>query len=387
MIILWIISFNAKFIFDGDYTVNDVIDESRIGFVCGKPLELFNAINIALNDVKSNTVLFVENNFSDSEYIIKIIKECEIFDEVLEFPKCDDVIGRSFFSKIKSIFLPKIFIKKICKSNYKKYYYESLFVSSVNYFSRIVVFANDYNRLIEFEEGLGNYVEDVFDEKMLSRSAKLLNFVLNGKLVFKPCIAYLNRPDLYKNKDSKSVYGIKPLDDDNVAVKYLNKVFIKDTNSPYENKKIFFLSQAVDDNAEQIQIIEYKMLDSLSDMENELIVRYHPRNTLTKSDRYYFDDVNNIWELECEKYVDNNSILISAFSTAMIMPIMMKGVKPYIIFTFEKLKKLYPKYVEDDVKKIVDLAKEVYGEENDKVIVLKEADDLSDCIYKIRNCN
>lgn len=73
----------------------------------------------------------------------------------------------------------------------------------------------------------------------------------------------------------------------------------------------------------------------LEKYKNEILVRVHPRETEEKYRSMKSDSYNNLWEIECIEQITDWNVLIGVFSTAQFMPKILKGVEPYIIFTFK----------------------------------------------------
>lgn len=360
-----------------------------IGFVCDTPLQIFNCINIACNSFggeEYKKILYVGMIFKNSEEIVSRLKETSVFDEIYCFKEVITVIEKSVILRGRSLVTPKSVLKKFCMDDgLVSFKFDCLFVNMLNYFTRLVMFANKYNELVEYEDGIGNYIDNTFDYSVLSPLARILNKIYNGKLMPRTEKIYLNCVGGYKNKNKKQVYAIRSLNDNNIALNYIKRVFdYDDTSSLYKDNKIVFLSQVVDYDEVKTQQIEHKFLDSIISEYRDIIVRYHPRQKLEKSDKYPSDESCSMWEIECFENIDENTILINSCSTAAFMPVMLANKKPYVIFVFEYFKQFYPEYMISNIYKMFELIKEYYAEDREKIVILKPEEDIVACINAIR---
>lgn len=364
----------------------------RIGFVCDTPLQIFNCINIACNSFggkEYEKIIYVGMIFNNADEIVSRLKKTKIFDKVYCFDTVITVVEKSVVLRGRSLLTPKSLMKKFCKDDDLSFFkFDSLFVNMLNYFTRLVMFANKYEELIEYEDGIGTYIGNTFDYSVLSPVARVLNKLYKGKLMPRTEKIFLNSVDGYKNFNHKQVISIPSLSDGNIALDYIKKVFNYNSDkSIYKNKKIIFLSQVVDYDEVRTQKIEHKILDSIVNKYDDLIVRYHPRQKLEKSDKYPSDDSGSLWELECCENIDDNYILINSCSTAAFMPVMLANKKPYVIFTFEYFKDFYPEYMLENIYNMFDLLKECYAEDKEKVVVIKQDEDILPYIMAMKKEN
>ncbi len=123
--------------------------------------------------------------------------------------------------------------------------------------------------------------------------------------------------------------------------------------------------------------IEFDILNTIAqNSRDDLIVRVHPRQKAEIYKEYFRDEINNLWELECEKQITDEHILISAFSTAQVMPKLLGGKEPTIIFLF----KIFGCY--DDCMKIVEKMVNMY-QNKEKIYIPESINELERIIKKL----
>jgi hypothetical protein len=359
----------------------------KVGFICSTPLQLVNCLNIACNeyiDDSCEKILFFEYTFKGAKEIKERLDKLRIFNQIYCFESYMQRIGEGILARVENLLFPKYVLKKMSLDRKIEFFeVDELYASVLNYFSRLVMFAYKYKNIIEYEDGFANYIGNAFNVNLLSRTAFFLNkYVLfKGKLMPIPDTLYLNCAELYTRND-RDVIQMKSIDEGNIISKYLNIVFGYKENNLYTDKNLVLLSQCVDKYAEKFQMIENEIIEQIcSKYEDEYIIRSHPRQTMLNSNKYVYDTINNIWELECFNQIRNESILISIYSTATIMPVVLKGVKPYIIFLFELLDYEISDY---EKREIINLAKSLYGKDSWKIIVLERSENILNIISTCR---
>ena len=359
----------------------------KVGFVCDTPLQIMNCINIVCNEYKNvecEKILYVGMIFNNADNIIEKVKQTGLFDKIYCFDALIPSVDASFWLKVRCLLSPKSILKHFCKDkNLTFYKFDDLFLNMLNYFTRTVLLANDCNTLCEYEDGMGAYTDASFTDTVLSASARFLNKLYKGKLMPVPQKKYLNSIELCA-KNEQQICQLHKLDKTNIALDIMKEIFDYQNNDIYQKRKIVFLSQIVDVDEERIRDTEYGILDSIfENYSDDLIVRYHPRQRLPKSEKYYYDDSGCMWELEVFENITDEHILISICSTAAIMPFILANKKPYLIFTFENFKFMFTEHEVKEIYEIFKLLKEIYDKDGERIVILKEGESIVPYIKKI----
>lgn len=327
------------------------MENRRYIFLCSTKFTIFNCINVVLNDPekyegKADIVLFHQTE-STKKLSLKL-NESKIFNNIYDFP---------FINNLNSIFLiilfalPRFILNKICLNEKKVYFkknkYDSIFSQSLLYAALFKVF-NKNSETYLIEEGLSSYTSRTLDVRRRSTFYKLVNktflsrfFLANikGQLLYKP--------ELYcGEKDTKIYLPIAPPAHNSI----FERIFEYKKNSIYSSNKFVYLgapywglrkltsdpnlADKVDKNLEKkCKSLVDRSMKSLK--ESNFIYRVHPIEKIEKDFYNKFcelDECVNLWEIECQKSLTDDHVLMSFLSTASFTPKLLYGREPYLIF-------------------------------------------------------
>ena len=195
---------------------------------------------------------------------------------------------------------------------------------------------------------------------------------------------YLNNPKMYSGGMTKNICRNLLLDVNDLEYKNtICAVFPVDINK-YNGKNIIYLTQPLytiqgynkDSEKKNQEILNHIM--SL----NRYVLRPHPVDS-NKFDKENdnVDLCGNIWELLCEKAINNKSILIGYYTTAQFIPFILYQKEPYIIFLY----RLFPELDSCGYnEKTVNFLKSHYRD-NGKILIPSTIEEMVSMIGGLNN--
>lgn len=215
--------------------------------------------------------------------------------------------------------------------------YDVIYMSLYTRFSYGMRELNPNSEVIFFEDGVGTYLGK---EHAWGFEARQKAFKLLGKRF--PDLAYskllVNNLEFYRLNNPESRVPVESIPGIDVADKMLygllSRVFLMRENSVYRNKRIVYLSEPNDSGMEGYYDIERSILHQMDDFSDQLIVRLHPRQKETDYGGYVLDRDRMLWELVILQGIDDKSTLVASFSTAQLIPKLLYGLEPNLIFVY-----------------------------------------------------
>lgn len=255
---------------------------------------------------------------------------------------------------------------------------------------------------IFFDDGLGTHTGLVFgifacfDSKSLfCKSNRDIKKRIKwwAKLLVFPIIPKkqkLNITDIYMfyptedDCNALAPYDIHPLQFNQESLRIIEKVLVDYDKSVdnYINNDLFFLT-IPNDFDESINSRELKVLNRLmAHYGDRLMVKLHPRRD--PSDFFAFSNClleNYPWELAIGKgYVSSKSVLIGLCSSAQIMPKLLFGIEPFVVFLDEIIR--LPDY--DIRRQSIDGLRKSY-EDKDRIATPSSISELIGCLNEVIN--
>ena len=331
--------------------------ESDVLFICSTNYTILNSINTVTHNLidsrdKSDIVIFLRNK-DMIPYIKKMSALC-IFNNVYVYSFIN--YGTSL-EKIKLILLPELFLKKHSvydfgildfknKSNYKVIITQSLFYSML--FKRIYSDADVYM----LEEGLSSYTTRTISRKRRNTAYNLLNKILFRGLADEIKGQLLYEEEIFTgDKSTIPINKLPKIDEDETKV--LKAIFGNQNNVIYHNNEVVYLGVPLSGlrgllkNPRKCKTNFEKNCEDIlhctlrSFLKKSIIYRKHPlekERDIDITDNICIDIENNMWELEAADFVNEDSILISFFSTAAFTPKLLYGKEPYLLFLYKLIR-------------------------------------------------
>lgn len=311
--------------------------------ICWRPYQVFNAINLLLNDVensKGNSDLFIQD-IPIMHNIASEIGKIGCFRNIYTFTENNrgDGVGithlkmaRIYAMRTRDFIAPKHAIKRNC-SQIKEFVgvYDVIMCSGWISFSMEFVNCNPKAKLVLFEDGSGNYVNDLIENMPCIQKIyySLLKAIFKkGPLVAKVNSMYVYEPSAMTVKRKYPVYGMPKINDD-VYMVLCNVFGYKKEDDIYMEESIVFLDQPmkhIGKNYDQQQVISYLSSDP------KFVCRRHPIQKNNEALKYE-DKKRPMWELVVNKFT-HNTVLVSIFSTGQLTPSMIYGLYPTLVFLY-----------------------------------------------------
>ena len=318
----------------------------RIALFCWRPYQLMNVINfISSNSDNSNMEidLYILNYNNMANLKFKIL-DTNLFNNVYVVEPIYFKAG--IYGRIQRLFyfLQPNIINKQCQNIKIVDRYDELYASGLDPFFVNFVQLNKGASVNLLEDGLLSYLDD--PRKVETNSFyKVINYLFNKgpySIKFKSLYLYCTA---FANDDVDFSLNELPKINTKTA-NTLKKVFGYHPQDIYEQKRFVYFG-----NDLRVSETEEIVLECIK---NEVVYRKHPmQNEPNIREDIVIDSGENLWELLCEKYITDNSVLISEFSTAQFTPFFLYGKKPTIILTFkmvdhfsDKEKEYYEAFVE-----------------------------------------
>lgn len=362
------------------HKINACEGHLKNAIVCYRPYQLFSYINMAVHNIEGlaeNTDLYLMN-LPDLMKIKDSICESGLFSNVYIFRDLDK--AGSIIRKINKVIdfsNPKKAIKKYMLSDEEIVFdeYEKIFSTGWAYFFVFLSQINKGAQIIMADDGTASLLGDFRDTEVTKRMEIFTKITGWGPSNINISKLYLNNLDLLVRETDFQVYELPTLDEQTKTA--LNRVFDYKLNSTYEGRKLIFLSEDLYyDRRKELKCIE-ELCKSYID---RMIVRRHPAEKEQSDyfDDFYFDEYNQIWEILSGDVVNNDTVLMSFFSTAQLTPWIFYGKTPTLIF-------LYNLVNIPDVGQGV-LEKKVLDVYPGKILIPKTMDELRAGLIEVMDC-
>lgn len=356
--------------------------------VCNTPYQVFNAINILVNDVEivhSNCDVLIDETFN------AFVDAKKIGMRLIEYEVCRSV----YYTKEKKCMLMQskmetfLYLKKndhteeytFSDTKLLNIHYDAILVGDTNHIGSSFIYRNSNCEVIWYDDGLSSYAKSPrnFGNKLtldiIMRILRLASYS------YKPQKLYVNNVSLAKTKEFALVQ-LPGFDENNRAKNIEKKIFgYFDERSEVKNYDYVYLGQLLETIEGYTGIPVRNFIHEMKKNGVHPIIRKHPRERVN-FEGYKIDDGTNMWELECLEGVSNGHVLIACCSTAQLTPKMIGGKEPYLIFLYKILIKnessRYKAYEE-----IVDDVINMYSQKC-KIFVPNNMDEFSQSIKKIK---
>lgn len=304
--------------------------------VCDTPVQIMNAVRFVEGDVRGSrhkSDLFVYHQFGNSHEIAERLRASGIFRHVYDvekYPSC---------SKITTLFrmlFAKRAIARACgqKIPFAENDYGTLALCAKTPFTLHMHIVLDAAHTVMLEEGTGSYFANVNHD-----TTKLFRFidevVCGGRLQFHPSAMYVSDPALYKGTMARASESLPPVS--RGCLEALKRIFDYKAHDDYQ-KKTVYLFQPLHEIDGTLKTSENTLLETVKRVVGtDMVIKPHPR--MPNADIGSLPAApDNLWELEClQGKITDEHILIACFSTAQIVPKILTGHEPTLIFTYKLL--------------------------------------------------
>lgn len=323
------------------------MNSNKICIITDTPYQIFNAIiyYYKIDKAKDAVDFFYDVKYSYTSTVVERIRACHLFENCIQYTNEPREKHRNieyYINRIHEIHSPLFNIENSVNGTYDPscQKYEKIICFAGIRFVLDMIRTHPEADVILVEEGTASFLYQnlLADEFLNSIGKKDLFFKMLGEDVkkIKADNMYLYDPNLYKF--SPQTYPILKLprinNNDYELISILEKVFKESNHEQYSGKKIIYLTQPMQYMAENYEFVDDKVLETLQKYKKIVVVKPHPAQDLGNFLDFETDKSHSFWELLVKDVVDDNTILISPSSTAMITPKTIYGKEPHVIFTY-----------------------------------------------------
>jgi len=314
-------------------------------FVCDTPFQLFNVINFVENNrMRSNgkSDLVIVHQFRNSDEFAKKIKEKNLFSNVYDVVPVEERRGvKSKIRTLTRVFFPKRAIREFLATKNSKIscLHRRYFLSFQTPVTISFQLANPYADIFLMEDGLGSYVGNI-EEDYTSSLYKIVNkYFLEDRLSLNAVALYLNYPKLCHSLIKTEIRKLNNPKENRKCIEALTEIFGYSFDKHSSEKKYLYLTQPLSETPGYITNGEEKIFQVLADVLDidDVEIRVHPRQKQCINNGWMISDSSQMWELECIYRINNNQVLISAYSTTLFMPKILNDSEPILIFIYKLL--------------------------------------------------
>ncbi len=365
----------------------------KFAFLCETPLHLLNAVNFVSNDIEKSgnaSDIFIYHCFKNSRAISENLKKSGLFHNVYDIDKYnEEVDGKTKFRILYRLFFPEhTLVKHISKKiDFSKKKYNHLVMFSFTMRSRNLLGTFRGLEHIMIEDGIGAYFGNQIKDYVTGYYALLDKYVFRGGYDFTPKRMYVYHPELCDNGITDNILKLPEFNKDNTAFNRALEIFGYRQNSLYTNKRMIYFTQPLEQiPGGYMPESEREINDVIKNagMQDELVMRVHPRQSDIELFGCEADDINNLWELESPNSITPGHILISAFSTAAFTPKYINDIEPYLVFTYKLQFKVTGDVFWRNIGMFIDKFGGLY-EDKSKILVPESYGEFREMLQKIYN--
>ena len=308
--------------------------------VCDTPLQVMNCLQWMEEDQKHNGKyrasydLYVYMQFRNADKIAKKLRETGRFGAVIEVPPLSYRKKGQFLSTFLRLCMPKRVLRRLIGASSYVGTHERLVLCFFTPFTDLVRKVEGRIPVVLVEDGVGSYLIEDLEHHYRSAKYRLINrYVFSNALEYSPEESWLHRPEwgfgvIPKKKlpNYQEASHLLPL---------LRHVFSFVPHSAYFEHSHVYLTQPLSEKMTEGKERAWK--EHIA-KRKDCLVRLHPREERENYSLFsHIDNGENLWELDIAEGITDQSVLLAAFSTAQIMPYLLYGLEPRLIFAFPYL--------------------------------------------------
>ena len=262
--------------------------------------------------------------------------------------------------------------------------YNYILASLTTFFEMLIRCKNPSAKLIFFEDGIGNYVSDFVSSEPIR---SILFLKIFGKKVpsFVPSELFLFQPELL-DENTSVVEKIGRIPFDEQRFKKILFYVLGEAESGKKGYRLYFLQTPYKDFGSKksnlsIRKVDSAILDLLDTYREKCVVRIHPRHKETISTKLKLDENNKMWELKCAEEINDDSVLLSYYSTGQFTPKILYGAEPWIIFYYRLVYQDNRSMV-GKLDAFIEKFKKLYSHP-EKIIILERINELEEILIKL----
>lgn len=353
-------------------------------FVCNTPYQLFNVMNIALNDIQSTrhgADLFIIARFRNAKKVYDNVIAERVFESVyLVDPDSGDTFIEQSHDSILIPLEKKIERYQTGSYNFLEKQYDQIFIADEMPFGLLMCQFYRSSFVWIYEDGYPYYYKNFLKDLCRSRKQKVMKLFHRGVSAIHPKAFFVNNAAMCQSTIAEKIIQLPRWNAQNPAFSVVCRLFDFNKQSMVLQKRVIFLERPFEEYPKYSGLSPEKLLMDIG-VDKDSLVRIHPRSG-RKYNKISVDYGDNMWELECLSNITNDHILISDCSNAQFSPKILADKEPYLIFAY----RLFYSYADmedpNNYEKQINQIREAYSRK-DKIFIPKDIEELKKVLTEI----
>lgn len=316
----------------------------RMLILCSSPYTVFNSINLFLSKKKCNQdliadiIIFKKTNSMDM--IVKSLRKTKIFDNIVVMRDFQSSRFKAFIFLLIRLF-PRLSLKIFSDKRFNINKYD-MTVSQNFIFTIILGKLLSTSKLYLIEEGVGTYTWRASLPSARNKYLLMANrYIFHGSLIREYEGQYVYMPELILD-DRLTPFRLDKVSEYDIEL--YKKIFGYKRNSLYVNNNVIILGQGnmnqiSTDNGVSKGKNRYDIIKELLEAdsyEGGVLYRSHPTEDIrdVPITNVIFDNIRNMWELECYTQILDFHITIGFDTTTLALPKILYDKEPVIIVLY-----------------------------------------------------
>lgn len=313
----------------------------KTAIVVDTPYQIMSAVSYVTNHMgqEKKADIYIDTrrcvNY-DMKKLFNRVKESGLFGDVVEL----NSLSSGKFGIIKKLanyyewLFPKSSIKKgmSSKQSVSSLQYNKVVVSGPFMLQRNFIGLFPDAEIIFIEDGSGSYTDRIGVANLAKSGEMMQKLLRRGPKNINPDECFLFSPNYYRGEYKERTRKLL------LAKGELLEQFFNISSEIYEKSKMVYFDQPKY-SGEINKDTDLNIFQILNTIEG-LVVRPHPQLKGRKYKNLIVDNEGIQWEMLCQRYVNDSTVLIGKYSTAQLSPKLIFDKEPYIVFTH----RLYGKF-------------------------------------------
>lgn len=354
-------------------------DRLACAVIAATPFQILSAINLSINVLlKKYDTDFFFKVYSDESLkmlnrIDEVNKKLHIFRKIYPYRlKSKDKKIRYLLSDFIQATTPKKFINTVLirahLSNDVRY--DVITVTSGTDFEVAMTRTFSNAKVIAYDDGLGSYVGDILRDNKLRLIWRMLG---RSKDKIFPESLYVNNAALCRTRMCSNIVQL-PENDSKDYQELLYYIFAYKYAGIYKQHKNIYLTQPI----YELGNIDNNTIKSVETfLSGKGIIRIHPRDNGVHYTDFIVDETKNLWELICKEEIDEENLLMGICSSSQIMPKILFGKEPYLVFLYKLFPEIRQEILEKRIIPVVQLINDSYSNKQ-KILIPSNLNELKD---------
>ena len=250
-------------------------------FVCNTPYQLFNVMNLALNDVQGTRLvsdLFIVARFRDAKKVYdRVIAEHTFESVYLIDPQSGDTFIKECRDSILISLEKKIKKYQIGSYDFLEKKYDQVFIADGMPFGLLMCQFYKSASVWIYEDGYPYYYKNFWQDLCRGRKQRIMSLFNRGLSTIHPKAFFVNNAEMCKSKVAEKTIQLPKWNDQNPAFPVVCRLFDFNAQSMVSQKKVIFLERPFEECPKYNGLSPEELLMDLG-LAKDSLVRIHPRS-------------------------------------------------------------------------------------------------------------